>query len=79
MQEERDIYEWKSEKMLEYHKRQIKKPYRSTVAFEKFLIQHTELRDQSILDVACGMGGDTLFSRAVSYQQVFRGGFKRGF
>lgn len=61
MQDERDIYEWKSSKMMEYHERQIQKPYRSTILFEEFLKENTCLDNRKIIDIACGAGGTTRY------------------
>lgn len=61
MQDERDIYEWKSSKMMNYHERQIQKPYRSTVLFEEFLKENTCLDHKKIIDIACGAGGATRY------------------
>ncbi|MCM1232436.1 MAG: hypothetical protein NC489_20125 [Ruminococcus flavefaciens] len=67
MQSERDIYEWKSKKIEEYHKRQLENPYRSTLHFEKFLSGQTSLNGKKILDVACG-GGYKVFGKYVQEQ-----------
>lgn len=61
IQNENDIYEWKSEEMMNYHLRQLEKPYRSTVHFEKFLSQHVSLENKKVIDIACGTGGATKY------------------
>lgn len=62
VQNAQDVYEWKSEKMMDYHKRQMERPYRSTVHFERFLGKNALLENGKIIDIACGTGGwrDTL-------------------
>lgn len=61
MQSETDLYEWKSEKMMNYHKRQMGSPYRSTVHFENFLTKNVALDNCKIVDIACGTGGATRY------------------
>lgn len=58
-QNERDISEWKSgnKKIMDYHKRQLETPYRSTIYFEIFLSENTSLDNCKIIDIACGAGG----------------------
>ncbi|MCI8949012.1 MAG: hypothetical protein HFG49_03085 [Lachnospiraceae bacterium] len=65
-QNERDISEWKSgnKKIMDYHKRQLETPYRSTIYFEIFLSENTSLDNCKIIDIACGAGGgNKIFSK----------------
>lgn len=73
MQDDKDIYEWKSSKMIAYHERQILTPYRSTVLFEKFLSENISLDNSQIIDIACGAGGATRYLADRHKSSVFLG------
>ena len=47
--------------MQEYHTRQFKEPYRSTVMFHDWLTKQVELDGKHILDMACGAGANTYY------------------
>ncbi len=73
IQSEKDIYEWKSAKIMDYHERQLKTPYRSTVFFEKFLCENTSLDNCKIIDIACGAGGATKYLAKLHKNSLFLG------
>lgn len=73
MQNERDTYEWKSSKIMDYHERQLQTPYRSTVLFEKFLLKNISLNNKRIIDIACGAGGATRYLANRHPSSVFLG------
>ncbi len=56
MQEAKDEWLIEDESNYKFHFGQYDTPYRSTVAFEKFLRKNTDFdsREQVIVDVACG-------------------------
>ena len=45
----------------EYYKRQLKKPYESTVSFFKFLNSKCNLKNKKIADLACGNGANLIY------------------
>lgn len=53
---DKEIGHWKTDKTMDYHKQQFIEPKRSTVALEKFLTEHTDIKG-NVLDLACGGGG----------------------
>ena len=73
IQDEKDVYEWKSSQIMDYHKRQLQTPYRSTVFFEKFLSENTNLDNCNIVDIACGTGGATKYLAELHKNSVFLG------
>lgn len=63
MDKEKEIGHWTTDVTMEYHKKQFLEPKRSTVALEKFLSAHTDLKG-NILDLACGGGAvDAYFAK----------------
>lgn len=72
-QNENDMYEWKSSKIMDYHNRQLRTPYRSTVFFEKFLCENTSLDSCNIIDIACGAGGATKYFAELHKDSYFLG------
>ena len=45
----------------DYSVRQYKKTYDSTIYFEKFISKYVDLKNKSIIDLACGGGANTFF------------------
>ena len=45
----------------EYYRRQLKKPYESTVSFFKFLNSKCNLKNKKIADLACGNGANLIY------------------
>lgn len=50
-----EIARWTTKRTMDYHRKQFIEPKRSTVALEKFLADHTEIKG-NVLDLACGGG-----------------------
>ena len=44
-----------------YSVKQYKKTYDSTIYFEKFISKYVDLKNKSIIDLACGGGANTFF------------------
>lgn len=72
-QDRANIEYWTEKTILQWHRRQYDRPYRRTVAFEKFLNENVNMDNQEILDIACGGGGVTSYIAQLHKSSQFTG------
>ena len=56
-----DLHEWENKKNKSYFKKQLEKPYESTIEVTKFLNNNIDLTNLNLLDVATGSGANLFY------------------